>query len=53
MCPKRLPVAYLSPLAIAVVMLVVCSFEGQSAEAQSSQPPFSGTVAAARPDETA
>jgi uncharacterized damage-inducible protein DinB len=39
MCPNRLLAAHLSPLALAV--LVVCFFAGQSAEAQSSQqPPF-------------
>jgi uncharacterized damage-inducible protein DinB len=50
MCPKSLRIAYLSPLAIAVVMLVVCSFAGQSAEAQSSQPPFPAQWQ--RPDQT-
>jgi len=38
MRPKCQLVAYLSRLALAVVVLVVCSFADKSAEAQSSQP---------------
>ncbi|PYT56536.1 MAG: hypothetical protein DMG46_17355 [Acidobacteria bacterium] len=41
MCPKPLLVAHLSCLALAVVVLAVCSFTGQFTAAQSSQqPPF-------------
>src|SRR5712691_5120662 len=50
MRPKCLLATYVSPLALSVVALVVCSFAGQSAEAQSSQPPF--PAQAPRPDET-
>src|SRR5712692_4093683 len=40
MRPKCLLAAYFSRRVLAVVVLVVCSFADQSAEAQSSQPPF-------------
>jgi hypothetical protein len=51
MRPSHLLAAYLSPRALAVVALVVvCPFAGQSAEAQSSQPPF--PAQSQRPDET-
>jgi DinB superfamily len=50
MRPKCLLTAFLSPLAFAAVVLVVCSFPDKSAEAQSSQqaPPAQWQ----RPDET-
>jgi hypothetical protein len=50
MRPHRLLAAYVSPLALAVGLLVVCSFAGKSAEAQSSQPPF--PAQSQRPDQT-
>jgi hypothetical protein len=50
MRPNRLLAAYVSPLALAVGLLVVCSFAGKSAEAQSSQPPF--PAQSQRPDQT-
>ena len=40
MRPKCLLTAYLSPRALALIVLMVCFFAGQFAEAQSSQPPF-------------
>ena len=50
MRPHRLLSACLSPLALAVVVLVVCCFADKSAEAQSSQPPFPSQ--SQRPDQT-
>jgi hypothetical protein len=47
---KCLLAACLSSAALAAVVLVVCSFADQSAEAQSSQPPF--PAQSQRPDET-
>ena len=40
MRPNCLLAEYLSPLALAVAALMVCSLADQSAEAQSSQPPL-------------
>src|SRR6266568_4108185 len=50
MRPDRLLAAYLSPLALAIVVLVVCSFADKSAEAQSSQP--FPPAQSQRPDQT-
>lgn len=50
MRPKCFLAACLSPRALAVVALAVCSFANQSAEAQSSQPPF--PAQSRRPDQT-
>ncbi len=50
MRPKCLLAAYLSPLALAAVVLVVCSLAAKSAEAQSSQPHF--PAQSQRPDVT-
>src|SRR5438067_8908429 len=47
---KCLLAARLLPRALAVVVLVVCAFTGQSTKAQSSQPPF--PVQWQRPDQT-
>jgi len=47
---KCLLAACLLPRALAVVVLVVCAFTGQSTKAQSSQPPF--PVQWQRPDQT-
>jgi len=47
----KLPLAaYFSPLTLAISLLVACSFAGQPAKAQSSQPPFA--VQSQRPDQT-
>src|SRR6266704_973010 len=50
MRPDRLLAAYLSPLALAIVVLVVCAFADKSAEAQSSQP--FPPAQSQRPDQT-
>jgi hypothetical protein len=50
MRPKFLLAAYLSLPALAVAVLVVCSFAGPSSKAQSSQPPF--PAQSQRPDQT-
>ena len=50
MRPNRLLAAYLSPLALAIVVLVACSFADKSAEAQSSQP--FPPAQSQRPDQT-
>jgi hypothetical protein len=50
MRPKCLLAAYPSSCALAVVALAVCSFAAQSADAQSSQPPF--PAQSQRPDQT-
>jgi len=48
--PKCLLAGFLALRAFAVVVIVVCSFAGQSAGAQSSQPPF--PAHSQRPDQT-
>jgi hypothetical protein len=50
MHPKCLFAAYLLPRALGVAVLAACPFAGQSAEAQSSQPPFPALWQ--RPDQT-